>query len=70
MNYNPEGHLQRSANSDQMFQLLQIQSYVNIQLHVCTIKIMGGKKDINLSTSNFAKWYHVWSWEPLNLVQK
>ena len=27
-----------------MFQLLQIQNYVNIQLHVCTIKIMGEKK--------------------------
>ena len=70
---NPEGHLQRSANSDLMFQLLQIQSYVNIQVHVCTIqKLSTGreKKNTNLYTSNFAKSYHVWSWEPLNLVQK
>ena len=67
---NPEGHLQRSANSDLMFQLLQIQSYVNIQVHACTNKNYGKKSNTNLYTSNFAKSYHVWSWEPLNLVQK
>ena len=67
---NPEGHLQRSANSDQMFQLLQIQSYVNIQVHACTIKIMGEKKTQIYTQAISPKVIMCGSWEPLNLVQK
>ena len=70
---NPEGHLQRSANSDQMFQLLQllqIQSYINIQVHACTIKIMGEKKTQIYTQAISPKVIMCGSWEPLNLVQK
>ena len=69
---NPEGHLQRSANSDLMFQLLQIQSYVNIQFRQkLSCVVMGATKFsteiINRKQSgrSFTKKCKLWSNVPV-----